>query len=92
MIKSFKDKRLEAFFRNGVTKGIDKTHLPRIENQLAALDAATGPNDLNVRSWKLHELVGNRRGTFSMTVQKNWRLTFEFDGPDVVLLDYEDYH
>jgi len=40
----------------------------------------------------LHELKGRRKGTWSVRVNKNWRVTFMFDGPDVHVVDYEDYH
>ena len=57
------------------------------------LDAATQPQDLAaVPTWRLHELKGNQVGRWSITVNGNWRLTFTFEGADVVLLDYEDYH
>lgn len=45
-----------------------------------------------VPSWRLHELRGDQVGRWSITVNGNWRLTFTFEGTDVVLLDYEDYH
>lgn len=62
--------------------------------QLTALDAATQPQDLSaIPSWRMHELQGSRAaGRWSITVDGNWRLTFKFEGTDVVLLDYEDYH
>jgi proteic killer suppression protein len=31
-------------------------------------------------------------GRWSLTVQANWRIIFRFDGDDVELLDYLDYH
>jgi len=37
-------------------------------------------------------LKGDRKKQWSITVNGNWRLTFEFVGGDVYLLDYEDYH
>jgi len=40
----------------------------------------------------LHELKGKRRGTWAVKVSGNWRVTFQFDGPDAVSVDYEDYH
>jgi proteic killer suppression protein len=37
-------------------------------------------------------LAARVAGRWSITVNGNWRLTFIFEGTDVVLLDYEDYH
>jgi proteic killer suppression protein len=41
---------------------------------------------------RLHELEGKRKACWSAQVNGNWRLTFEFDGEDAILVDYEDYH
>jgi proteic killer suppression protein len=60
--------------------------------QLTALDVATRPGDLSAPGWRLHPLVGQYNGFFSITVNGNWRLVFRFDGPDVELVDYLDYH
>jgi len=46
-----------------------------------------------VPSWKAH-LAGDRRGTWSLFVTKNWRLTFRINQAEIEIvdLDYEDYH
>jgi proteic killer suppression protein len=41
---------------------------------------------------RLHELKGNRKGTWSVTVQANWRVTFRFTDGAAEDVDYEDYH
>ncbi len=92
MIKSFVHKGIEAFFRSGSKRGIQPHHANRLRIQLAALDNATTPTDLNVQNWRLHELKGNARGTWSITVNGNWRVTFRFIDRDVELVDYLDYH
>ena len=40
----------------------------------------------------LHQLIGDRKGTWSVRVSGNWRVTFRFEGEDVTDVDYEDYH
>jgi proteic killer suppression protein len=47
---------------------------------------------MNVPGWKLHPLKGELEGSWAVRVSGNWRLTFEFDGEDAVLIDYQDYH
>lgn len=44
------------------------------------------------RSWKWHRLTGDLQGYWSVWVDKNWRLTFAFEGIDAVLVNYQDYH
>ena len=92
MIRSFRHKGLEAFFRTGSAAGIQPVHAKRLRELLTALNVATGPQDLGKPSWRVHGLSGDRAGFHAVTVQANWRLAFRFVGADVELLDYLDYH
>lgn len=92
MIRSFIHKGLEAFFARGSKAGIQPSHAPRIARQLAQLDKATSPQDMNVPGWKLHALKGELAGHWSVWVNGNWRLTFRFEDGDAILVDYQDYH
>ena len=47
---------------------------------------------MNLPGWNLHSLHGNLSGHWSVSVNGNWRITFTFEGVDVVLVDYQDYH
>ncbi|WP_256367352.1 type II toxin-antitoxin system RelE/ParE family toxin [Microbulbifer sp. SH-1] len=60
--------------------------------QLVALDTAVSIDDLNIPGYRLHPLKGQRKGIWSITVNGNWRLTFEFRDGNVYILNYEDYH
>ena len=92
MIKSFKHKGLELFYTSGSTKGIQPTHAKKLRMQLAALDTASIIDDLNIPGYRLHPLKGSKKGIWSITVNANWRLTFEFNEGNVFILNYEDYH
>ena len=92
MIKSFKHKGLELFYRTGTTKGINANHSTKLRLQLSALDTAQSIEDLNLPSYRLHALKGERKGFWSITVNANWRVTFEFSNGDVYIINYEDYH
>ncbi len=92
MIRSFAQNGIEAFFRAGSKAGIQPTHAARMKRQLAQLDVATGPQDMNVHGWKLHPLKGELARHWSIWVSGNWRITFRFDGADAALVDYRDYH
>lgn len=91
-IKSFQHKGIQRFFETGSKAGIQAAHAGRLARQLAALNVATAPIQMNVPGWKFHELKGQLAGQFAVSVSGNWRLTFAFDGADVVLVDYLDYH
>jgi proteic killer suppression protein len=92
MIRSFRHKGLEAFFRRGTKTGIQPPHAAKLRLQLTALDAATKPEDLAAPGWRLHALTGDLRGFHSITVNGNWRVIFRFIERDVELVDYLDYH
>jgi Plasmid maintenance system killer protein len=92
MIKSFNHKGLKRFFETGSVRGIQVKHENRLRMQLAALDTAKEINDLDIPGYKLHPLKGDRKGIWAITVNGNWRLTFEFSDGNVYVLDYEDYH
>ena len=60
--------------------------------QLVALDTAHIIDDMNIAGFRLHPLKGEEKGRWSIWVNGNWRLTFEFRGGHAYVLDYEDYH
>lgn len=92
MIRSFRHKGLERFFLEGSKAGIQAAHASKLRLQLGRLDAASGPNDMNLPGWRLHPLKGAMKGLWAVAVSGNWRLVFAFEGKDAVLVDYVDYH
>lgn len=92
MIKTFRHKGLEKFFREGSKAGIQPKHEKRLRLQLGRLDAATSAADMDLAGWRWHPLTGNFKGHWAVYVEKNWRLTFTFEGSNAVLVDYQDYH
>lgn len=97
MIKSFKHKGLENFFCTGSLKGIQAKHAIKIRNILAILNSLNkeyGLNPLQQPFYKLHKLKGDMNNLWSVTVQANWRITFEYDEitSNVYIVDYQDYH
>jgi proteic killer suppression protein len=92
MIKSFRHKGLERFFRKSDPRGIQAQHASRVGRILSLLDDASSPEQLNIPGLFLHPLKGERKGEWAMTVSGNWRITFCFDGEDVIVVNLEDYH
>ena len=92
MIKSFKHKGLERFFRKGELKGIQAHHAPRLNRLLDAIDQAAEVGELDVPGWFLHPLKGNRKNLWSLRVSGNWRITFVFENGDAEIVNLEDYH
>lgn len=92
MIIGFRHKGLESFFRTGTTKGIQAAHSAKLARILGLLDVAMDAEDLRIPSFRLHQLQGDLKGYWSITVSGNWRVIFRFSGADVELVDYLDYH
>lgn len=94
VIKSFRHKGIERFFKNGSKSGIQPKHAEKLRRQLFALDNSKMAEDMNAPGWRLHQLKGELVDHWSIDVIGNWRLTFAFafEGEDAILVDYQDYH
>jgi proteic killer suppression protein len=92
MIQSFRHDGLKRFFEQGSKAGIPARYVKKLQLILTALQAATQPQDMNFPGSRLHQLSGDRRGTWSVDVSGNWRVTFRFDGQDVRDVNFEDTH
>lgn len=92
MIQSFRHKGLRKFFESGSATGIQPAHAKRLRMLLVAMDTAQSIDDMNVPGFRLHPLKGSERGRWSVWVNGNWRLTFEFRDGHAWVLDYEDYY
>jgi len=92
MIKSFRHKGLQLFFETGSRSGIQSIHAAKLARQLARLNESNCSDDMNIPGWRLHPLKEKLAGHFSVMVGGNWRMTFRFEGEDVVLVNYHDYH
>lgn len=79
-------------FETGSAAGVQPAHAKRLRMQLAALDTAYAVADMDLPGWRLHPLKGGMAGRWSITVNGNWRVTFEFRDGNAYVLDYEDYH
>ena len=92
MIASFKHRGLKRFFEEGDVRRLPPEMVERIRVILGRLAIAERIEDMNVHAWKLHELKGQRKGTWSVTVRANWRITFRFEKGYAFDVNFEDYH
>jgi toxin HigB-1 len=92
-VESISHKALKRFFLTGNSKGL-LGDVERLRAMLAFIAAAATLDELATPpNYGLHRLTGNRAGTWSMTVTRNWRLTFTVtDTAAVTDLNLEDYH
>jgi toxin HigB-1 len=92
MIRNFKNKPLEKLFKEGRGKGIPEELKRKIRIRLEVIDSAVNISDIRLPGYDLHELKGDRKGTWSVKVSANWRITFKFEDGDAYDVDLEDYH
>jgi toxin HigB-1 len=93
IIESIRHKALRNFAESGKAKGLPGD-AGRIRNMLAYLGAIGDVGELKIPpNWNAHEMTGDRAGTWSMTVTRNWRMTFRVNADGAIEdLDLEDYH
>ena len=92
MIRTFRHKGLERFFRKGDLRGVPAQSAARMERMLDRLDVCRMPAEMDVQGYRWHPLKGQRQGEYAVSVSGNWRITFRFDGEDATDVNLEDYH
>jgi len=92
MILNFRHKGLKQLFESGISAGVNARHVPRLRRILALLETAETVGDMDLSGLNLHELKGERKGTWSVKVSGNRRVTFRIKQGDAIDVDYEDYH
>jgi toxin HigB-1 len=94
-VSSIAHKGIRHLYIDGSTKGLPSSAVEKIRKMLAFLEAMTSEDELrSLPIWNAHLLSGDRKGTWSLTVTRNWRLTFSIDPREAAIcgLDFEDYH
>jgi toxin HigB-1 len=92
VIKSFRHRGLKRLFERDDKSQVRADMLDRIENILAKLDTSNAPEKMDLPGLRLHQLKGDMRGFWAVTVRANWRIVWRFEGEDAVDLDLIDYH
>jgi toxin HigB-1 len=90
--KKVKHKGLRKFWTQGDTSKLRPEWVGRIKRVLAMLNVAVSPDELRIPGNGWHQLEGDRKGTYSIRVSRNWRLTFRWDEDGPYDVDLEDYH
>jgi proteic killer suppression protein len=94
-IRNFAHKGLNRLYAEDSAKGVPPDSADKLRKMLAFLDDMQDPQELRgLPTWKAHTLTGDRKGTWSLSVTRNRRLTFRIDALalEICDLDLEDYH
>jgi proteic killer suppression protein len=93
-IDSIRHRTLRRFAETGLTKGLPSGSVDRLRRMLAYIDAIDAAEELRVPpNYGAHQLTGDRKGEWALTVTRNWRMTFRINAVGAVKdMDLEDYH
>ena len=94
-IRNFRHKGLKSLYEEDTSKGLSADTVDKLRKTLAFLDNMQDPEELRMLpSWRAHLLTGDRKGTWSLSVIRNRRLTFCLDSAEREIYDVnlEDYH
>ena len=86
---------LRRFIERDDASGFSPSVVEKVRNIVTFLQEMEDARELqDVPSWKVHQLAGDRKGTWSLAVTRNWRITFGIDRTEREIFDlnYEDYH
>ncbi len=94
-IRNVVHKGLRRFIEHDDASGLQPAVVEKIRRMVSFLQDMVREDEMRtVPGWKAHLLTGDRKGTWSLFVTKNWRMTFRIDADEIEIidLDYEDYH
>jgi proteic killer suppression protein len=94
MLRKYRDKRTERFAYGEFVKEFGG-FARQAERRLRALEDATGLADLaTVSGYRLEQLRGNRAGQYSIRINDQWRICFEWpdDETGAIKIEIVDYH
>ncbi len=92
-IRSIRHRGLRRLIEDNDPREIRGDLANRTRNILSALIAAADMTGVQgPPGWRIHELIGDRAGTWSISVSGNWRITFVIIGGEITDLNLEDYH
>jgi len=92
VIRSIRHKGLKRLYEDDDPRGVMREHTAKLRDTLARLDAAGSAADMDLPGLRLHQLKGNFKGFWAVTVRANWRIIFRLTEGDVLDVDYVDYH
>ena len=91
VIKTFANKETAEIWRTGKTRGAPPASVTK--RKLAMLDGALTLEDLKIPlANRLEKLHGNRQGRYSIRINDQYRICFDWRGPDAYAVEITDYH
>ncbi len=93
MIKSFKDSETEKIYNLTRSRKLPNDIQQTALRKLRMLDNAKTTNDLRIPpANRLEKLAGSRAGQYSIRVNDQWRICFEWQADNAYNVEIIDYH
>ena len=92
MILSFKHRGLRELYEGRGSRRVAPHHVRKLTKILAVLDRSRQPRDMDLPGFGFHQLRGQLREHFAVSVSGNWRVTFRFQNGHAADVNYTDYH
>lgn len=93
MIKSFADKETEKLFERRFSRRLPPDIQTVARRKLEILDAAESLSDLTMPpSNRLEKLSGDRQAQYSLRINDQWRICFEWQDGNAYRVEIVDYH
>ena len=91
--RSVRHRGLRRLIEDDDTRGIRGDLVDRVRKIVAVLIVAQDMSEVRgPPGWRMHQLAGDRAGTWSIAASGNWRITFDVVDNEIAHLDLEDYH
>lgn len=95
LIRNVVHRGLRRLIQRDDASGLPPAIVEKVRNIITFLQEMNDVRELlDISSWRAHQLSGDRKGTWSLTVTRNWRITFRIEPSEreIVALDFENYH
>ena len=95
IIRSVRHRGMRRLLENDSSRFLSQDLVDRVRNIMTALLLAEDIGGFIAEAppgWRIPRLTGERRGTWSIAVSGNWRITFGEKDGCIEHLSLEDYH
>lgn len=93
MIRTFRDREAEKIFHREFSRKLPHDIQQTAFRKLRMLNRAESLDDLRIPpNNRLEQLRGQREGQYSIRINRQWRICFEWHDGDVFEVEIVDYH
>lgn len=93
MIRSFADKETQKIFRRNRSAKLPRDIQRQAQRKIVMIDAAVRLDDLRIPPGnRLERLRGEREGQYSIRINDQWRICFQWEHGNAFEVEITDYH